>query len=58
MLVMTPDGEGYKDALSEEGVEAVLIGTTKANNDKIILNDDEVRYIDKPAADSIYILFE
>ncbi|MBO4807587.1 MAG: hydrogenase maturation factor [Lachnospiraceae bacterium] len=58
MLVMTPDGEGYKDALSEEGVEAVLIGTTKANNDKIILNDDEVRYVDKPAADSIYILFE
>jgi hydrogenase maturation factor len=58
MLVMTPDGEGYKEALSGEGIEAVLIGTTKANNDKIIVNDDEVRYIDKPAADSIYILFE
>ena len=58
MLIMTPDGEGYRDALSKEGIEAVLIGTTKANNDKIIVNDDEVRYIDKPAADSIYILFE
>lgn len=56
MLVMTPDAESYIQELSKEGLDAIIIGKTQANNDKVIRNDDEIRYIDKPAADSIYTI--
>jgi len=58
MLIMTPDGEGLNKALANEGVNAGIIGRTTSSNDKIIRNDEEVRYVDKPAADSIYTILE
>lgn len=58
LLIMAPEGEPLVEALNERGFDAAIVGKTRGDNDKIIRNDDEVRYVDKPAADSIYKLFE
>ncbi len=39
--------------LSENGIEATVIGRTTHSNDRIIRNDGEVRYLDKPQADEL-----
>lgn len=50
-LVMTAgDGAALVAALEAEGIPAVVVGKLTASNDRIILNEDEVRYMDRPRA--------
>lgn len=56
-LVVTDDGARLCEKLWEQGVHASLIGQLTDNNDKIIRNGSEVRYIDRPAPDEIYKIF-
>ena len=58
MLMMAEDGEALVNELHEQGIPAVLIGKLTDNNDKILKNGEEVRYIDRPAPDEIMKLFE
>ena len=54
-LVMTADnGEELAEALRAEGIEAVVIGRTTDKKAKIIRNDEEVRYMDRPKQDEIF----
>lgn len=53
LLLLAPDGEAVVRALENEGIAATVIGVTTDKNDRIIRNDDEVRYLDKPQADEI-----
>lgn len=54
-LVMTSgDGPGLVAALEAEGIPAVIVGKVTDSNDRIILNEDEVRYMDRPKQDEIY----
>lgn len=54
-LIMTAeDGGSLVDALNEEGIPAVVVGKITDSNDRIILNDDEKRYLDKPKMDEIH----
>lgn len=54
-LVMTgEDGLGLVAALAAEGIPATVIGKITDSNDRIILNEDEVRYMDRPKQDEIY----
>ena len=54
-LVMTgEDGLGLVAALNAEGIPAVVVGKLTDSNDRIILNEDEVRYMDRPRTDEIY----
>lgn len=54
-LVMTSeDGLGLVAALAAEGIPAVVVGKVTDSNDRIILNEDEVRYMDRPKQDEIY----
>ncbi len=56
-LLMTADnGEALVEALARENIPAVLIGRTTDGNGRIIYNDDEKRYLDKPKTDQIYCL--
>ena len=56
-LVMTSeDGKGLVAALEAEGIPAVVVGRLTDSNDRIIKNDDEVRYMDRPRTDEIYKL--
>ena len=54
-LLMTADrGCDIVELLRAEGINAVVIGKTTDNNDKLIVNDDENRYMDIPKRDEIY----
>lgn len=58
-VVMTSeDGTGLVTALESEGIPAVVVGRLTDSNDRIILNDDEVRYMDRPRTDEIYKMLE
>lgn len=57
MLMVAADGEKLVDELHEQGVPAVLVGKLTDNNDKILRNGEEIRYIDRPAPDEIMKIF-
>ena len=52
-LAVTDNGEVLADALNNQGITAAVIGHTTDNNDKILRNGEEMRYIDRPAPDEI-----
>ena len=54
LLMTAEDGQKLVDDLAAAGVPAVVVGRTTDSNDRLILNDDEVRYLDRPHADSLY----
>ena len=37
-----------------EGIPAVIVGRFTDSNERLILNEDEVRYMDRPQRDEIY----
>ena len=54
LLMITKDGEGLLREFEKQGVFAEVIGNVAAGNGRIIRNEDEVRYLDKPQADEIH----
>mgnify|MGYP001073232327 CR=1 FL=1 len=54
-LLMTADnGHDIIKILSDAGIKASVIGRTTADPNKILRNDDEVRYLDTPNRDEVY----
>lgn len=58
LLMVCDDGEAVADALRREDIEASVIGRLTDDNDKVIHNGAEVRYIDRPAPDELMKLFD
>lgn len=56
-LAVADNGEALADALNNQGITAAVIGHTTDNNDKILRNGEEMRYIDRPAPDEILKLY-
>ncbi len=54
LVMTTADGPGLVAALEAEKIPAVIVGRITDSNDRIILNEDEVRYMDRPKQDEIY----
>ena len=54
LLLVTKNGNELVQSLKESGIRAEVIGKTTDTNDKIILNGDEIRYLDTPSRDEIY----
>ena len=54
LVMTTEDGPGLVDSLTARQIPAVLIGKVTDRNDRIILNGEEVRYMDRPATDELY----
>ncbi len=54
MIMTAEDGLGLVATLHEQGIPATIIGKITDSNDRIIMNDDEVRYMDRPKTDAIY----
>ena len=48
LLIAADHGEDLVSRLIENGVPAVVIGQFTDNNDRVIINDDEVRYLEPP----------
>lgn len=56
-LMVTDRGEELCEKLVGQGIKASLLGHITDNNDKIIRNGEEIRYIDRPAPDEIFKIF-
>lgn len=57
-LVVAKNADALAEKLKEHGVQAEVVGRMTDNHDKIIRNGEEIRYIDRPAPDEIYKIFE
>lgn len=57
-LIMTAeDGAGLAAALKGRDIPAVIAGRITDSNDRLLLNGDEVRYMDRPKTDELYRVF-
>lgn len=54
LLMAAEKGQALADALAREGIPATVIGRTTKGKDRVICNEDEKRYLDKPKTDQIY----
>jgi len=54
LLLATSNPLDMIDAFEKELIPAVVIGYLTDDNDKIIINGDEIRYLDMPLEDSIH----
>ncbi len=58
LIMLSRDGKRLVENLENEGINASLIGSTNDGNDKIIVNQEEIRYLEPPVPDEIHkILF-
>lgn len=48
LLIVADNGALLVEALTQQGINAVVIGRTTADNDKKVINGDEIRFLDKP----------
>ena len=48
LLMVTDDSHTLIEALAKQGITAAVIGVTTDGNDKVILNDDEKRFLEPP----------
>lgn len=48
LLMVTSDGQGLVNALEEAGICAAIIGKITEDNDRVIVNEDEKRFIEPP----------
>lgn len=56
LIMLTRDGQRLVKDLEAEGISAFVIGSTNDGNDKIIVNQEETRYLEAPVPDEIYKL--
>lgn len=54
MLIATSDGNGLVQALEREGVAATVVGKATSGNDRILLNQEERRFLEPPKTDELY----
>lgn len=53
LLVVAEDGDGMVKALQEAGIPAAVIGRTTDNNDKVLHNGEEIRFLEPARPDEI-----
>lgn len=54
LIMVADDGERLVEALREQGIAAVTVGKITDSNDRVIFNEEEKRYLDKPGMDEIH----
>lgn len=54
MLMASSDGNALVRALAEAGISAMVIGKATEGNDRVIINDDERRFLEPPKTDELY----
>lgn len=58
-LVMTAeDGTGLAAALNSQQIPAVVVGRVTDRRERIFVNEEEIRYMDRPGTDELYRVFE
>lgn len=54
LLMTAEDGPGLVAALEEQQIPAVIVGKVTADNGRILRNDGEIRYMERPQQDEIW----
>lgn len=54
LIIVCERGYELVERLNKNNVQATVIGYTTNNNDKILINDDEIRYLEPPKRDEYY----
>lgn len=54
LLISTYKGNELVDALKKEGISASVIGRVTKGHDRVIINDDETRFLEPPKTDELY----
>ncbi len=54
MLIVTDNGHDLTAALKEQGIQATVVGKTTDNNDRVVLNGEESRFLEPPKTDELY----
>jgi hydrogenase maturation factor len=57
MLIAAKDGHQLVETLRQEGICSAVIGKTTDSNDKVIHNNDEVRYLEPSKPDQLYQIY-
>lgn len=57
VLLVTDNGEELADALNKNGMPATVIGYTTKETERVIMNGEEKRYLDRPAQDEFARFF-
>ena len=58
LLAVTGDADALIGKLEGSGIPAVKIGELAEDHDKILINDDEIRYLDLPQPDELLKVME
>lgn len=58
LLIGTSKGNELVDRLNKEGVPAAIIGRVISGNDKVIINEEERRYLEPPKTDELYKAYQ
>lgn len=56
LLIAARDGHRLVRKLAENGIHAAVAGVTTDKKDRLLRNGEEIRFLDKPQADSLLIL--
>lgn len=54
MLMASQDGNRLVRELEKAGIPAVVVGKATQGNDRVLLNEDERRFLEPPKADELY----
>ncbi|WP_461809872.1 AIR synthase-related protein [Faecalimonas sp.] len=58
VLLMLDHGKELVDLLVKNGIQAEVIGRSTATKERVIFNQEEKRYIDRPAQDELLKIYE
>lgn len=56
LLIATEDGNGLVMELEKDGIPAVIIGKATDSNDRVLINEDERRFLETTQTDELYNL--
>ena len=54
LIMVTENGEELVRLLKEENIMASVVGTIREGNDRVVINNDEIRFLERPKTDGIY----
>lgn len=54
LLMATFEGEKLVESLMNQGIYATIVGRTTDKKERVLMNEDEIRFMDRPRGDSLW----
>ena len=54
MMIIADDGRAVVEKLEQAGIHGTVVGRTTGENARILRNNGEIRYLDRPQPDELY----